>query len=218
MVDEDYRHFARLYRGRDDVIGEQAPGGSFSDRPGGLTPERFRAHLSGEATYAIYNKLEGGDVAFALFDLDVTDKSVPWETMCRNLEAEQAQALRLQSLLRRLGLAPENMLVEFPTVGYHLLLFFDRPAPADRVKGLMGELLKAAGLPSRPYYPYATDTPRGDMVRLPLRTNLYTGRRSIFLDDLAAFDPARYEPTPNLQVLRGIRPIDPAPLFAALGV
>lgn len=218
MVDEDYRHFTCLYRGRDDVIGEQQPDGSFSDRPEGLTAERFRAHLRGEATYAIYNKLEGGTVAFAYFDLDVADKSIPWQTMCRNLEAERTQALRLQALLLSLGLAPENLLVEFPTVGYHLLLFFDRPAPAERVKALMATLLRTSGLPARPYYPYATEAPRGDMIRLPLRTNLNTGRRSIFLADLATFDPARYEETPNLHLLRRVRPLDPTPLFTALGV
>lgn len=201
-------HFARLYRCRDDIIGRQQRSGEFVDCPGPLTPQRIEAHLNGGDAYAVYNLLDGKRVTFALFDLDGDDKSAPWPAMWQKLDKEKSQALKLRSLLLRLGLAPENILVEFPTVGYHLTFFFYRPWLAEEIKLLVGKLLREAGLRPRPFYPHQVNQERGDLIRLPLRRNRHTGRQSIFVEDLAAFDPARYEPDPNLHLLneQGSRP------------
>jgi hypothetical protein len=110
-----------------------------------------------------------------------------------------------------MGLKRENMLLEFPTVGFHLFIFFKDPVPAADVKRLMMRVLEKLQLTHMPFYPRKIEEgPHGDRVQLPLRINRNTSKRSNFIRDLRAFDPEHYETDPDFSVLEEVEPIDGA--------
>ena len=204
-----YTAFRRLYRGRHDVIAERGDDGKYVDLVGnGLTFERFVDHVHMNRTYAVYNKDDDGKVGFALFDLDVFPRDQGWDKILLSLEVKRQETKRIMTVLTEIGLARHQMLVEFPTVGYHLLLFFDQPVSARSVKLLMRHVLQLAQVDKVPFYPKKVDEgPWGDRVQLPLRINLNTNRRSNFVRDVDTFDPLRYETEPDFSVLDEIAPI-----------
>ncbi len=204
---KNYASFVRLYKGREDVIAERRDGEYVALEGNGLTFERFIDHVQMKATYALYNRDDEGRVQFGLFDVDVFPRDQGWDKLLLSMDDKKAETLRIMTTLGDMGLAKNNMLVEFPTVGFHLLIFFDQPVQAKALKSLMRFALKTAGLEGIPIYPTKVDAPWGDRVQLPLRINLNTGRRSNLVRDLASFDPLNYSPEPDFGLLDKIAPI-----------
>lgn len=194
---EHYRSFTRLYHGRDDIIAHRRDGRYVDVAGEGLTLDRFRAHVEGRETYAIYNRDDAGMVRFGLFDLDIFPRDQGWDNLLRSMPAKKEETLRLVAALGETGLQADNLLVEFPTVGYHVLIFFTAPVPAGELKAAMAAILDRCHLADVPFYPRNLDGPWGDRIQLPLRVNLNTGRRSNFVADLATFDPLHYPDDPD---------------------
>lgn len=203
-----YETFIRLYKGRDDVIAEQRDGEYFPVEGSGFTFERFLEHVGMKKTYALYNKDDAGMVSFGLFDVDVFPRNRGWAAILSSMgEKKRETALIMQTLIV-MGLERQNMLIEFPTVGYHLFIFFDKPVPAKSLKILMKFVLERCGCTNIPFYPRKVeDAPWGDRLQLPLRINLNTSRRSNFIRDLETFDPERYDDKPDFSVLDDVVPI-----------
>lgn len=203
-----YELFVARYRGRQDVIGFQGTDRSFHPMKGRLNYQRFRQHLKGICSYAIYNREDIGCVNFVLFDLDVLPRSPrPWEQWLEALATKKQQAQALMSTLETMGISPNQVMVEFPTVGFHVLLFMAKPLPAPNVKLFAHLARERAGLRfETPFYPHEI-MGRGDLVPLPLRHNLITGRRSNFVRDLSTFDPANYSEEPDFAPLEMVKPV-----------
>ena len=203
-----YELFVARYRGRQDAIGLQGPDRSFHPVSGGLSYRRFRQHIRGNSTYAIYNRDDAGGVSFILFDLDVLPRLPrPWEQWLEALSIKKKQAQALIRTLETMGISPNQVMVEFPTVGFHVLMFMAEPLPAPKAK-LFAQLARdRAGLRfETPFYPNETGG-RGDLVPLPLRRNLITGRRSNFVRDLSTFDPSNYSEEPDFVPLEMVNPV-----------
>ncbi|HSH70125.1 MAG TPA: hypothetical protein VK997_09410, partial [Deferrisomatales bacterium] len=125
-ADSPHALFSKVYRGREDVVGIWRDGG-YTPLPGGLDQGRLQEHLNLENTYALYPVDDLGRVSFALFDLDVLPRRQDWSVMRAKIESEREKTLRLIQTLLALGLHRENLLLEFPTVGFHLVLHFTEP-------------------------------------------------------------------------------------------
>lgn len=206
-----YEMFTRLYKGREDVIAEQRNGEYFPVEGEGLTFERFLEHVQLKQTYAVYNKDQAGMVNFGLFDVDVFPRDQGWEPILSALGGKKRDTLLIMRTLEEMGLERRNFLVEFPTVGYHLLIFFDQPVSAKALKKVMRLALQRSGLEQIPSYPKKVDdAPWGDRVQLPLRINLNTSRRSNFVSDLESFAPEHYSDQPDFDLLDEIVPISSA--------
>jgi hypothetical protein len=204
-----YAAFVRLYKGRDDVIAERQNGEYVALKGAGLTFERFRDHVLMRKTYAVYNMDDAGRVNFGLFDVDVLQRDRGWDAILPELEEKRRETALIMQTLTDMGLQRRNMLLEFPTVGYHLLIFFDEPVPAKALKTLMGFVLERCGLASIPFYPRkVADSPWGDRAQLPLRINLNTSKRSNFIRDLDSFDPVKYDDEPDYSALEEVVLID----------
>ena len=215
---EDYYDlFVERYRGRSDVVAVQQKDGSFVQLAGGLTVDRFLGHMEMTDTYGIYQMDDQACVRFILFDMDVfprRKRSGP--ELLAELSKKKGQVLMLRDTLMDLDIHEDQILVEFPTVGYHVVLFFDWPVPAQEAKTFARLALARAGLKYvAPFYPITT-VGYGDMVRLPLRVNNLTDKRSVFISNLGTFDPAHYDPTPDFTPLERVRPISPAQFHRAL--
>ena len=203
-----YKIFTSLYKGREDVIAEHRNGEYVPVEGEGLTFERFLDHVQLKKTFAVYNKDDAGKVNFGLFDVDVFPRDKGWEPILPALEGKKRDTLLIMRTLEEMGVERRNLLVEFPTVGYHLLIFFDQPVSARALKKVMGLVLQRSGLEQIPFYPRKVDdTPWGDRVQLPLRINNNTSRRSNFVSDLESFDPEHYSDEPNFDLLDQIVPI-----------
>ncbi|MDP2268763.1 MAG: hypothetical protein Q8K46_06300 [Deltaproteobacteria bacterium] len=205
-----YEIFTGLYKGREDVIAEQRHGEYFPVEGEGLTFERFLDHVQLKKTYAVYNKDQAEMVNFGLFDVDVFPRDKGWEPILAELGGKKRDTLRIMRTLEEMGLERRNLLVEFPTVGYHLLIFFDKPVSAKALKKVMRFVLQRSGLEQIPFYPKKVDAPWGDRVQLPLRINLNTSKRSNFVSDLESFDPEHYSDQPNFDLLDEVAPINSA--------
>ena len=124
------------------------------------------------------------------------------------MDEKKRETARIMQTLMEMGLDRRNLLIEFPTVGFHLLLFFDQPVPANALKTVMRFVLRKSGLEQVPFYPrQVEDAPWGDRVQLPLRINLNTTRRSNFVQDLESFDPEHYAAEPDFSALEQVIPI-----------
>jgi hypothetical protein len=211
----NYETFVRLYRGRHDIIAEQNEEGEYQAVPGeGLTFERFLDHVSLRKTYALYNLDDSKRVSLGLFDADVFPRKQEWSKMVVGIEKKREETFRIMNLLMEMGLKRENILLEFPTVGFHVLVFFKDPAPAKDVKYLMKTVLEKLELTQMPFYPKKTEEgPYGDRIQLPLRVNRNTSKRSVFIRELKTFDPERYEAEPDFSVLEEVELIDGAWLY-----
>jgi hypothetical protein len=205
-----YDTFVRLYRGRDDVIAERQEDGSYLPVEGaGLTLERFLAHVGQKKTFAIYNMDDLKRVSFGLFDVDVPERKQGWSAIRSGIEAKREETLRIMKTLLDMGLKRDNLLLEFPTVGFHILIFFKDPVPAKNVKHVMGRVLHTSGLMHIPFYPRKIeDNPHGDRIQLPLRMNMNTFMRSNFIRDLDHFDPEHYREAPDFSVLEKVAPME----------
>ena len=203
-----YEAFVRLYKGRDDVIAERQNGEYVALQGAGLTFERFLDHVFMKKTYAVYNKDDAGRVNFGLFDVDVLQRGRGWDAILPELEEKRRETALIMQTLVGMGLQRRNMLLEFPTVGFHLLIFFDNPVPAKALKTVMRFVLQRSGLEQVPSYPKKTEQARGDRVQLPLRINLNTSKRSNFIRDLDSFDPAKYDDEPDFSALEEVVLID----------
>lgn len=207
-----YEAFTRLYKGRDDVIAARmGKDGEYVDLTGaGLTFDRFCEHVQMKNTYALYNLDDQGRVSFALFDVDVFPRDQGWEKLLLSMDEKRQETKRIMHTLYGMGLERRNLLVEFPTVGYHLLLFFAQPVPGTSVKRIMKRVLNEANVDKIPFYPKKIEGSRwGDRVQLPLRINLNTSRRSTFVRDLDAFDPEHYDAEPDWTILDEVQPVSP---------
>lgn len=215
---EDYYDlFVKRYRGRSDVVAVQQKDGTFAQLPGGLTLDRFLEHMDMINTYGIYQVDDEACVHFILFDMDVfprRKRSGP--ELLAELTKKKGQVLMLLDTLKDLDIHEDQVLVEFPTVGYHIVLFFDGPVPAQEAKAFARLALARAGQKYvAPFYPITTIR-YGDMVRLPLRVSNLTGKRSVFVHNLTTFDPTDYDPTPDFTPLERVRPISLAQFRGAL--
>ncbi len=131
--------------------------------------------------------------------------------MLAGIEEKREETFRIMNLLMEMGLKRENILLEFPTVGFHLFIFFKNPVSASDVKRLMMKVLEKLHLTRIPFYPRKIEeSPYGDRVQLPLRVNRNTSRRSNFIRDLKTFDPEHYGADPDFSVLEEVEPIDGA--------
>jgi hypothetical protein len=205
-----YETFIRLYRGRDDIIAELKNGKYVAVAGAGLTFDRFMDHVHLRKTYAVYNMDPQKKVSFGLFDVDVFPRDEGWAKILPSLEEKRAETALIVKALMEMGLEHNNILIEFPTVGFHVLLFFKDPLPAKALKTLMGNVLQRCNLTHIPFYPRKIeDRPYGDRVQLPLRINRNTSKRSNFVRDLNSFDPEHYDDNPNFSVLEDVVPIDP---------
>ncbi len=204
-----YKSFIRLYRGRDDVIAEQGEDGRYSSVEGeGLTFERFLDHIHLRKTYAIYNMDDLKRVRFGLFDVDVFPRNQKWKDLLPGIEEKRKETFEIMNSLMEMGLKRAQMLVEFPTVGFHLLIFFENPVEAKQVKMLMEKVLKQTHLTHIPFYPKEiSGSPWGDRIQLPLRINRNTSKRSNFVKDLETFDPEHYDDNPDFSVMEEVEPV-----------
>lgn len=207
-LEKAYREFIKIYRGREDCAAVKKEG-AYTQIPGGLTFERFREHVNLINTYAVYQMDPSGKVAFCLYDLDVLPRKQEWRILKDKIALEKEKALRLIDTLASAGIQREHILMEFPTVGYHLILYFTRPIPACTVKRFMETTLRQSGLAETPFYPRSVEAGTlGDRIQLPFRTNTNTGRRSNLIRDLESFDPEHYDPQPDFSILEGVKPVD----------
>ena len=206
-----YEIFTRLFKGRNDVVAEHRDGKYSPVEGAGLTFERFLDHVRMNETYAVYNKSDEGMVNFGLFDVDVSDRDRGWDAILPEMEQKRKETALIMQTLTDMGLERRNMLLEFPTVGFHLFIFFASPVPAKALKSLMGFVLKRSGLEKMPFYPRKVDgSPWGDRIQLPLRINRNTSKRSNFIHDLESFDPEHYDGEPDFSVLEKVVPINSA--------
>lgn len=207
MWQSRYASFVRLFRGREDVIAERR-NGEYVPVPGaGLTFERFCDHVQMRKTFAVYNRDDAGTVHFGLFDLDILPRNQGWEKLLLSMGSKKAEVFRVMETLTEMGLERRNLLLEFPTVGYHLFIFFEQPVPMQQLKTLMRFVLTRSGLERTPFYPRRTDAPWGDPIQLPLRINKNTAHRSNFIRNLETFDPEHYSSEPDFSVLEDVAPI-----------
>ena len=125
-----YNLFMQLYRGREDQIAIRKDDG-YHPIPGGFSYDRFSEHIQLINTYALYNLDEMGRVSFSLFDLDAFPRKLKWEMLLDKIAVEKDKTRRVIDFLLKSGFNEENFLIEFPTVGYHLILPFSEPVPAD---------------------------------------------------------------------------------------
>ena len=205
-----YETFSRLYKGREDVIAEMQDGKYVPVTGAGLTFDRFMDHVQLRKTYAIYNMDPMQRVSLGLFDVDVFPRNGGWAKILPALEEKRRETALIMKTLQEMGLKQNNILIEFPTVGFHILLFFKNPLPAQALKTLMGNVLKRCNLTHIPFYPRKIeDSPYGDRMQLPLRINLNTAKRSNFVRDFNSFDPEHYDDRPDFSVLGDVVPIDP---------
>ncbi len=205
-----YQAFSRLYKGRDDVVAEERDGKYFSIQGAGLTFERFLEHIDLKKRHAIYNKDDANQVSFAFFDVDARPVNQGWEKLIPLIPEKKRETARIIQTLLDMGLDRRNMLIEFPTVGFHLLIFFREPVPVRALKTFMSFVLRRSGLEQIPFYPRgAEDSLWGDCIQLPLRVNINTSRRSNFVRDLESFDPENYSDEPDFALLEEISLIDP---------
>lgn len=202
-----YESFVRLYKGRNDVIAERCGAEYVAVQGEGLTFERFLDHVHMRKMFAIYNKDDSGNVSFGLFDVDIFPRNQGWDKMLLSMDEKKKEIGRIMQTLGDMGLERRNMLIEFPTVGFHLLIFFDAPVSGKALKTLMQFVLQRSDVQA-PFYPKKLDESWGDHVQLPLRINLNTGRRSNFVRDLVSFDPQNYPAEPDFAALEQIVPID----------
>lgn len=204
-----YSLFVKCYRGRSDVVARQESDGSFKPVHGGFTYERFLEQLDQTNIYGVYNLDDEGNVGFVMYDMDIFPRvREPWDQMAPMLRAKKEQVRALIAALGNMGVGPDQVLMEFPTVGYHIVLPFAAPLPVRQAKAFARLARDRAGLQyEMPFYPEETSG-HGDMVRLPLRLNSATGHRSNFVRDIASFDPATYDETPDFAPLERSRPID----------
>ena len=186
-----YQLFVRCYCGRHDIAAQQHKDGSFKPISGAFTHERFLEQVRQTNVYGIYNLDDDGKVAFIMYDMDVFPRiKETWEELVPKLRAKTEQVQALITTLGELGIAPDQVLVEFPTVGYHVVLSLSDALPVRQAKAFGRLARNQAGLQyEMPFYPEEVSG-HGDMVRLPLRLNNFTLHRSNFIRDLASFDPA----------------------------
>ncbi len=217
LMRRHYKLFTNCYQGRTDVVAQQQPDRSFKPLPGGFTYERFLEQIAQTNIYGAYNLDDNGNVGFLMYDMDIfprTEES--YAELVPKLRAKREQVQALIMALKGLGVQPDQVLVEFPTVGYHIVLPLAQPTPVRTVKAFGRLARDRAGLTyETPFYPHQV-TGHGDMVRLPLRRNDLTGRRSNFVRDIATFDPATYSEEPDFAPLEKLRPIDPDVVVGAL--
>ncbi|MEW6672137.1 MAG: hypothetical protein AB1427_10550 [Thermodesulfobacteriota bacterium] len=207
-LEKAYRQFVKIYRGREDRAAVKKEG-AYSQIPGGLTFERFREHVNLINTYAVYQMDPSGNVSFCLYDLDVLPRKQEWRILKDKIAVEKEKSLRVIGTLASIGIQRDNILMEFPTVGYHLILYFTRPVAAAKVKRFMESTLKLSGLAETPFYPRSVAAgTTGDRIQLPFRMNTNTGHRSNLISDLAAFDPENYDPEPDFSPLERVRPVE----------
>jgi len=208
LLENAYPLFTKIYRGRSDCAAVKKAG-TYTQIPGGLTFERFREHVSLINTYSIYQMDPSNNVSFCLYDLDVLPRKQEWNALKDKIVLEKEKALRVIATLAAAGIQRENILLEFPTVGYHLILYFTRPIPAVQVKRFMQLTLNRSGLSETPYYPRSVEAgTTGDRIQLPFRINTNSGRRSNLISDLDSFDPENYDPEPDFSPLEKVKPVD----------
>lgn len=212
-----YELFVRCYRGRSDVVAQQQMDGSFRTLSGGFTYKRFKEHMAQTNIYGLYNLDDAGNVGFLMYDMDVFPRTrVTYKQLVPKLRDKVEQVQTLIRTLGALGVAPDQVLVEFPTVGFHVVLPFAQPIPVREAKAFGRLAREQAGLRyETPFYPHEVSG-YGDMVRLPLRLNNLTGHRSNFVRDITSFDPASYDQTPDFIPLQMLRPIEPKVVYATL--
>jgi len=132
-------------------------------------------HLLGEVVIGAYTLRPDNTVFWMCFDVDSSD-----------LGKARDLTLKLSNLLQSIPHA-----IEFSgNKGYHLWVFFNKPAPAENVRALASEMREAvgAGISGDPHieiFPKQdklTDSnPLGNLVKVPLGLHPVTKNRSMFV-------------------------------------
>lgn len=213
---QHFARFSRLYRGRERGIWER---GRFevSENNGVflpdevLTVERFVEHASGEGrSYGIHLLDAQNCVNFSMYDMDAHPRTLPAPEMLRQLRMLKPLVLHMCATLYDIGIARENLLLEFSGTGYHLWLFYAEPQPAVEIRAWMSRALVKSAIEGHAFKPVRTEitaTHNGDKVWLPLRVNSNQGNRSVFIDDLARFDPGDYDQRVDFSRLDAVVPL-----------
>lgn len=204
----EYQLFSKIYRGRQDCVAMMKDG-SYSMITGGFTYERFKEHVELTNKYALYLMDDSGKVSFCLFDLDVLPRNQEWPVLVEKIAVEKEKTKQVIDTLSKFGITDENILIEFPTVGYHLILSFLNPISASIVKKFMQMVLEESACSGTPFYPRTVKKGTlGDRVQLPFRINNNTHRRSNLVRDLDSFNPEAFDQTPDFFPLENIKPVD----------
>jgi len=133
------------------------------------------AHLSGDYAIGAYTLRQDNTVLWMCFDVD-------------SIELSKARdfTLKLSNLLQDIPLS-----IEFSGgKGYHVWIFFSKPAPAENVRALAVEMREAIGADTSgdthveifPKQDKLTDSnPLGNLVKVPLGLHPVTGAKSVFV-------------------------------------
>jgi len=183
------------FQGRKSYAIARVEGGVLSYYPVEGTPSdaQIYQHLEGEIALGSYTLLPDSTVTTLVFDVDAKPFTPANREKARNITKD---------LSDRLGDLPHA--VEFSGgKGYHIIVYFDEPVPANVVREKGQSLRELMGVPSDgtphmevfPKQDKLTDrSPMGNLVKLPLGVHPGTKARSEFVD------PSTWEPLTDTQV------------------
>lgn len=151
MDDKLIRRYRALFRGRPDVHGTEE-GGCARSAPA------WELHLSGKRPMGVYPLLDDATCWWAVVDVD--DPEAP--------EQDRATAEAIRDALRALDLV--GVMERSRSKGWHVWIFFSRPAPAHRVRRLLRSIAERCGKPRLEIFPKQDRLEPGQVgnyVRLP---------------------------------------------------
>lgn len=211
--------YRRWFAGRADVYARQWYDAR-TDRAGywpvrePLTDSVVEEHLRGRITVGQYVLHPDCTVSFAALDLDPTAEALEQLRLSSDPEGPLGHrplveyATRIRAVAVEAGLSPA--LEDTGGVGLHLWFFFEPRIPAEKARGMLGELLWRAG--AQPPSVSVEIFPKqerlkgkglGNLIKLPLGIHQATGRASCFLDE-------RLEPLSLEESLYRLRASDPS--------
>ena len=187
-----------------------------------LTEKVVREHLAGRVTVGQYLLWPDATVSFAVIDLDLSSSALDAMRACRGQEACPLDHDGLRAYARRLGDAALGLgLATFAedsgSKGLHLWLFFEPRRPARAARGVLSQVVLAAG-PQPPdvsieLFPKQELPGRkglSSLVKLPLGVHQATLRSCPLLD--VAFAPIGDQRA----ALAALRPADPVLVDAVI--
>lgn len=207
VVNVSFELFKQLFASPGTRLFKEAPGGKVGEELQDLTPEAWQDHIGDGPHLGAFVQRADGTVQFSMFDIDISPLGAPREEMLRQMEILKPQAIKVRDALMAGGLTPEQVLVEYSGSGYHLWIFFEAPLPAAMARWVMLGACKRAGLDLR-YKPCHLEEPAKDRVWLPMRINRSQQVRSVWVADLASFNPAQYHAEVDLEFLAGVRTVE----------
>ena len=210
MNRENFTLFARLFSGRQGVLKQRS---SKKDIFENLTEQHLLDQLAIKDSYGIYLRTEKDTVKVAMFDLDVANSKLPLSDLLFEIEQIRPQVEAVMGAAEELGLSKNSYLIEFPGVGYHIWFFFEDEIPASLAATFLEKVENAARIGPVVLKPRQVQISKGsfgEAVWFPLRLNDNSNLHSVFIENWNEFNPASYDPTPNFQPLRTVKPIPTA--------